>query len=133
MKTQDDLGKYMKELPMEAPSFEFTSNVMGRVLAETKISPAEYNPLISNKMWIRIVAGLFVFLVGLTIIRTYFPGNENPAGWQSIYNFDLSAVFGPFLKMARIARSLPISFAGGLMAFSFLLLADRFYSRNTQS
>jgi hypothetical protein len=131
MRTQDSLGKYMKELPKEEPSFEFTMNVMNRVLAEAKKSPVEYHPLISRQMWMRISIGMILLLVGVTLLRTYFPGNENPVGWQSLYRIDLSAVFGPFLNIFREARNFSVSFAGGLMAFTLLLLADRIYSRHT--
>jgi len=130
MRTQDNLGKYMKELPMEEPSFEFTSKVMGRVLAEAKKSPAEYNPLISRQMWVRITIGMILLFAGVALLRTYFPGNENPAGWQSLYRLDLSVVFAPFLTIFREAKTLSVTFAGGLMAFSLLLLADRIYSRH---
>jgi len=131
MRTQDNLGKYMKELPKEEPSFEFTSKVMDRVLVEAKKSPVEYHPLISRQMWMRISVGMILLFVGIALLRNYFPGNENPAGWQSLYRFDLSVVFGPFLNIFREARNFSVTFAGGLMAFSLLLLADRIYSRHT--
>jgi hypothetical protein len=131
MRTQDNLGKYMKELPMEEPSFEFTSKVMDRVLVEAKKTPLEYHPLISRQMWLRISVGMILLFIGIALLRTYFPGNENPAGWQSLYRFDLSVVFGPFLNLFREAKIFSVSFAGGLMAFSLLLLADRIYSRHT--
>jgi len=131
MRTQDNLGKYMKELPKEEPSFEFTSKVMDRVLAEAKKSPGEYYPLISSQMWLRIIAGMILLVVGVVLIRTYFPGNENPAGWQSLYRVDLSVVFGPILNLFREAKVFSVTFAGGLMAFTILLLADRIYSRHS--
>lgn len=130
MRTQDNLGKYMKELPKEVPSPEFTSKVMGRVLAAAKKSPVVYHPLISRQMWMRISVGTILMFAGIALLRTYYPGNENPAGWQSLYRFDLSVVFAPFLKIFREARTLSVTFAGGLMAFSLLLLADRIYSRH---
>lgn len=130
MRTKDQLGKYMKELPKEEPSFEFTSKVMDRVLAEAKYAPSSYHPLISRQMWLKILLGTILIVAGVALLHTYFPGNENPAGWQSLYRFDLSVVFEPVLKVFRVARNLPVTFAGGLMAFSLLLLADRIYSRN---
>lgn len=131
MNKPDNLGKYMKELPMEDPSAGFTVKVMDRVLAESGRASVPFHPLISLRMWMQLLAGSILLVSGIALLRTYFPGNENPAGWQSLYNYDLSVVFDPFLKLSGIAQSLPVSFAFGLMAITFLLLADRVYSRHT--
>ena len=132
MGTHDYLGKYMKELPEAEPSSDFTNRVMDRVMAEAKTTTVVYHPLISRQMWINILIGTILLFAGVALLRTYFPGAENPVGWQSLYRLDLSVVFGPFLKIFREAGNLSVSFAGGLMAFSLLLLADRIYSRHPE-
>ena len=131
MGTHDYLGKYMKELPEAEPSSDFTNRVMDRVMAEAKTTTEVYHPLISRQMWMRISVGMILLFIGIALLRTYFPGNENPAGWQSFYRFDLSVAVGPLLNIFREARNFSVTFAGGLMAFSLLLLADRIYSRHT--
>lgn len=57
-KDQDlQLKKWMKELPLDAPSPDFTANVMERITAKTMVT--QYQPLISKSAWI-VISLLFL-------------------------------------------------------------------------
>lgn len=47
----------MKELPLDAPSPDFTANVMERITAKTTVT--QYQPLISKSAWI-VISLLFL-------------------------------------------------------------------------
>ena len=53
----DKLKHWMQELPLESPSSDFTSKVMGRIHAKSVVT--EYRPLISKTAWI-IIGLLFL-------------------------------------------------------------------------
>jgi len=129
MKKQDNLRAYMKELPREEPSADFTGMVMNRVRLEAIKSSAIYQPLISRQMWLKIYIGLALFILGAVLLRTWFPGNETPALLQSLYRMDFSILLKPFLLLSNAINKLSLPFIGGILAVSLLLLGDHLYAK----
>ncbi|MFY0629166.1 MAG: hypothetical protein JXR05_02225 [Flavobacteriaceae bacterium] len=61
------LKKQIQEIPLDSPSKDFTSNLMGVLEKETSIK-AQYVPLISKKVWIVMATLIAASLVALFII-----------------------------------------------------------------
>ncbi|MEI6274605.1 MAG: hypothetical protein WCP08_01385 [Prolixibacteraceae bacterium] len=129
MKKQDNLREYMKELPREEPSADFTRLVMQRVRLEAVKSPVVYQPLINARSWRRIFFGMFLFFVGAILLRTFFPGNENPVLTHWIYQIDYSFLLKPFQLLSNALTCMSFQFVGGAAAITILLFADQLYSR----
>ena len=68
MKKQDLLIAYLKELPREEPSGNFTQMVMSRVQLETIKSPVVYQPLISKEVWRKVIVVSGLLLLGAVIL-----------------------------------------------------------------
>ncbi len=96
MEKQDNLGKFMKELPGERPSENFTKMVMDRVNLERKNTPVVYQPLISRQGWRRIILGIIFFVIGFAVVWSYFPGNGSPSLLQPLYSLDFSGLLKPY-------------------------------------
>lgn len=129
MKKQDNLGDYLKELPREEPSINFTRIVMDRVRVEAKNTPVEYPPLISQQVWWKIFIGLTLLVVSAIVYRTYFPVNEIPTVLPAFYKVDLSIIMKPFQMLSYALSDLSQPVVAGLLAISSLLLADLLYTR----
>ncbi len=128
MKKQDRLGDYMKELPREEPSVNFTKTVMARVRVETKKAPVEYPPLISQQVWWKIFIGLAFLVISAIVYRTYFPGNETPTVLSAFYQIDFSIILKPFQLLSHALSNLSQTVVAGSLAISVLLLIDLLYS-----
>ena len=128
MKKQDNLGDYMKELPREEPSINFTRIVMDRVRVEAKKAPVEYPPLISQQVWWKIFIGLTFLVISAIVYRTYFPGNETPTVLPAFYQVDLSIILKPFQLLSYALNNLSQTVVAGSLAISVLLLVDQLYS-----
>jgi hypothetical protein len=129
MKNKDKLGIYLKEIPLERPSDNFTNLVMDRVRLEPKKSPVLYHPIISGQIWWRVFICIALVSIGTLLLRSYFPGNDSPAFLQSFYQIDFSFVTKPFQLLSNMLNKLPIAVVTGVMAASFLLVIDQIYSR----
>jgi hypothetical protein len=129
MKKQDTLKNFMKELPREEPSENFTSMVMNRVSLEPKKTPVVYQPLISRQGWRWIAFGVIFLGIGLAIFRNYFPGNEVPSVLQPLYSLDFSILLKPFNYIGQILNRLSPTVLAGMIAVSVLLFADQLVAR----
>ena len=128
MKKQDNLGDYMKELPREEPSVNFTRIVMDRVRVEAKKAPVGYPPLISQQVWWKIFIGLTLLVISTIVYRAYFPGNEAPTLLPVFYQVDLSMILKPFQLLSYALSNLSQTVVAGSLAISVLLLTDQLYS-----
>ncbi|NVK51346.1 MAG: hypothetical protein HWD85_00315 [Flavobacteriaceae bacterium] len=54
--------KYIKELPIETPSVDFTKNIMGKIATLQTTKALEYKPLISKKGWFLVAASIVAVL-----------------------------------------------------------------------
>ena len=131
MKHQDKLRTYLKELPREEPSDNFTTMVMDRVRMEAAKPMADYQPLIYRPIWRILFTGIISFLIGAAIYRTYFPGNEQSGLFKSLYQIDYSIFLKPFQFLSESIVRMPFAFAAGLAAVMALILIDHLYSRFT--
>jgi hypothetical protein len=129
MKTQDNLFKYMKELPVEAPSADFTMKVMDHIRVEKIKTPAIYQPLISRKMWLKICIGFAIILLGGAILYSFFPDNDTPALITSLYKIDFSFLLKLFQSLSNVLNKIPLTIVGGLLAISLLLLGDQLHTK----
>ncbi len=129
MKKQDLLIAYLKELPREEPSGNFTQMVMSRVQLETIKSPVVYQPLISKEVWRKVIVVSGLLLLGAVILFFYLPGSANSTGYFTLPNVDYSIIFKPFMVLTQAFDKLSVTFVGILMAIGSLLLVDQLYSR----
>jgi hypothetical protein len=99
--------KMVKETPVEKPSIDFSSNVMNAINAlEVKKATNTFEPLISKKVWMLIVAciiALTVFLLktGVNMNEGYlsnidFSRFANTISFETSYNLNISntALYG---------------------------------------
>ena len=126
---QDKLRTYLKELPREEPSDNFTSMVMDRVRMEAAKPTADYQPLINRQTWRILFIGIISIFIGAAIYRSYFPGNENPGLFKPLYQFDYSLFLKPFQLFSESIVRTPVAFVAGLAAVMALILIDHLYSR----
>lgn len=131
MKEQDNLRLFMKELPREEPSSDFTRLVMERVKLEAIKSTAVYQPLINRQAWWRIFFGIILFFGSAILLRTIFPGNESQALPPAVYQIDFAILLKPFQLLSNAVNGLSMNFFLGLAAISLLLFADQLYTRIT--
>ena len=129
MKKQDLLIAYLKELPREEPSGNFTQMVMSRVQLETIKSPVVYQPLISKEACRKVIVVSGLLLLGAVILFFYLPGSTNTPSYLTLPKIDYSIIFKPFMVLTQAFDKLSVTFFGVLMAISSLLLVDQLYTR----
>lgn len=129
METKDRLSIYLKELPAEEPSVNFTRLVMERVRVEARKAPVVYQPLITPPMWRWIFVSITLLLVGAILLTTYFPGSESAAGAFSLPKVDLSFLNRPFVMLTNVLNNISVNYLFILAGISSLLLLDQLYSR----
>ena len=128
MKNQDNLGKFLKEVPIERPSDNFTRLVMDRVMLERKVSPVAYQPIIGSRIWLKLSVGILLVIIGSLMLGSYFPANEQSTIFQSLSRIDLSLVNRPFHLISNAMSTLSPTFVTGLAAISLLILIDQVYT-----
>lgn len=129
MKDQDKLRAYLKELPREEPSANFTLMVMERVKQERVKSPVIYQPIISRHLWGKLFIGMVMLFVGAIVFRTYFPGNEQAGLLKPLTQIDYSIFWKPLQTVSATVAKIPLTYLTALGAVSVLLLIDLFYNR----
>ncbi|MCX6219700.1 MAG: hypothetical protein NTZ69_01775 [Bacteroidia bacterium] len=129
MKKQDLLIAYLKELPREEPSGNFTQMVMNRVQLETIKSPVVYQSLISKEVWLKVIVVSGLLLLGAVILYFYLPGGTNSTSYLTLPKIDFSILFKPFLVFTQALNKISITFLGVLIAIASLLLVDQLYTR----
>ena len=84
----------MKDIVLESPSFDFTSNVMSQVLLTKTSNVTVYKPLISRTTFIAV----FGFILTL-FIYLFINGEQQTNGWptylnlNALYDNKLTAIF----------------------------------------
>jgi len=129
MKTKDNLRTFLKELPIEAPSENFTRLVMERVRLEAVKSPLVYTPLISSKGWWKIISGSIVLLLVMLLLYEFFPGKESSGVILSISSLDLSFMLKPFEALTKFLSNLPLTYVAVAISVCLLLVVDQLYGR----
>ncbi|MEI7828390.1 MAG: hypothetical protein WCI31_01400 [Prolixibacteraceae bacterium] len=132
MKKPDLLKEYIRELPREEPSVNFTEMVMSRVNVETLKFPVAYQPLIGSKGWRNIIFLLTGVLLGSIVLYFYFPTNQSASGLFLLPKIDYSIFIKPFVLFSQSLNKLSFSLSAVVMAVSTLLIIDQIHSRKTQ-
>jgi len=102
--------KAMKSLPLETPSFDFTSRVMAQVaMAPEKTIPA-YKPLLPKTFWIVLIT----IIIGLFGYAYFTDGSE-----QQIFNIDFDMAYAN--KLQNMANQLDSSKTTMYAAVALLL------------
>lgn len=128
MEKQDNLGKFMKELPREAPSVNFTQMVMERVSVGVEKSPVAFQPLISRQGWRKIALLTILVGIGLVIFRNYFPGSEGTSLLPSAFSLDPSVLLKPFASFVQLLGRISPAVLFGLISISTLVMVDKLIS-----
>ena len=78
----------MKHSALETPSFNFTTNVMQQIIADSKSTATLYKPLISRTGW------MILFLSVLAVISyILLSGDTQSNGWFDIVDFSALSNF----------------------------------------
>lgn len=127
---RDDLTrKIIQKAGMEQPSFNFTENIMGKILVSHSPEVFVYKPVISKNAWIIsgvVIIGTFLalFLIPQTYVSegNYFAKYVTPA--QNVLN-NISVGF--FNKLSVLAS---VSWMAVVIAAGWLLFAaDKFFRK----
>jgi hypothetical protein len=59
------IKKYVKEIPLESPSRNFTSNIMDILVQEEKQVALQSEPLISMKIWLAVASFVVMCLIAV--------------------------------------------------------------------
>lgn len=128
MENKEKLSQYLKELPVEKPSANFTELVMNRVRLEPVKENAVYQPLISWQVWWRIFIGFTLLILGTALFYAYFPAGQGTSGLFFLDKIDLSLIIKPFSLLTMALSKLSFTYIVILAAITVLLFFDRFYS-----
>lgn len=131
MEKQDNLYLYMKELPGDSPSSDFTRSVMDRIAKENVATPVVYKPLISKAMWIFLICSSVVVFLISTFLRTIFPGQAAPSRLNPFYQIDFSFMVKPLQSLMSLFSHFSFPLLSGLvvMTLFLFLFADHLYLR----
>ena len=129
MTTKDNLHTFLKELPIEAPSENFTRLVMERVRLESVKSPVVYTPLISTKGWLKIISGSIIILVVMLLLYEFFPGKESSGVVLSLSSADFSFLLKPLEVLSKFLSGLSFTYVAVAVSVCLLLVVDQLYGR----
>ena len=104
---KDMLKQWMQELPLESPSSDFTTKVMGQIHGKSLIT--EYKPLISKTAW--VIIGLLI--IG-AVLWLYFNPSSNMIPEEQLSILDGLQFKNPF-EALQLSRT-------SLYAIAFLAL-----------
>ncbi len=107
--------KLFKEMPLEIPSMDFTTNVMSQVetIAESDITT--YKPLISKRVWM----GIAVAIVGVLVYSFYGSAGES----EFFKSLNLSIVSDNKLVsvLSNLSFSKSIIYAATMFVIMFMI------------
>jgi len=138
MNKQDkQFGELMRGMKMESPSTDFTFRVMSRVYAEAAVQRkpllANYQPVISKRTWIILIAAFLLLMVYITVSGQGASVGESTGFWGTLFgkmeafnNKEASSLLktgtGLFTSIPTIAYLI-------LIAALALWMLDGFFSR----
>ncbi len=113
--------KYVKEIPTETPSVNFTANLMQKI-TELESTTITYKPLISKKMWFVIITAI------IAVIIVPFTSSEEPI--FTLPEFNLS--FLEKMNLSGVFESINISNSVVFLAmiFSVFIFVQIVYLKN---
>lgn len=132
--SQKDLMKdWLKELPSEQPSPDFTVKVMQRVMSEWTLNPIKYQPIISKKGWWTL--GLITILLTsfLFMLHSSLPsGPETVAQSKSLYGLDLAQLLNPISQLFEKLNNISPAVAIGALAIIALWFFDQLFVKTVR-
>ncbi len=133
MNQRDHLKYWIKELPQEQPSPDFSIKVMERVMTEWSHNPTKYQPIINRKGW---------FLIALiTLISTallLFLHNSASIGLELVgktknsYVIDATKFFTPINHLFTSLTKISPTVAIGIFAILALWFLDQLFSKTVR-
>jgi hypothetical protein len=133
MNHKDIMKEWLKELPEEQPSSDFSVKVMQRVMSEWTLNPIKYQPFISKKGWWSLVLVALLVTGLLFTLHSLLPsGTESSAQISTIYGIDFSKLFAPvshlFVKLNDISPTVAI----GALAIIALWFFDQLFVKTVR-
>jgi len=133
MSQKDIMKEWLKELPSEQPSPDFTVKVMQRVMSEWTLNPIKYQPIISRKSWwiigiIALILTSFLFMIHPSLSAGATATNPP----NQIYGFDLSQIFAPVGHLFEKLNNISPAVAIGVLAILALWFFDQLFVKTVR-
>jgi hypothetical protein len=133
MSQKDLMKEWLKELPSEEPSPDFTVKVMQRVMTEWTLNPIKYQPIISKKGWwtmgfVAILLTSFLFLLHSSLPA----GSENAEQSKSLYGIDLVQLITPISQLFEKLTTISPAVAIGALAIIALWFFDQIFVKTVR-
>lgn len=132
--SQKDLMKdWLKELPSEQPSPDFTVKVMQRVMSEWTLNPIKYQPIISKKGWWTMGFIAFLLTSILFLLHSSLPASvEVATQYKSFYGIDLAQLFDPVSQFFEKLNNISPAVAIGTLAIIALWFFDQLFVKTVK-
>ena len=113
--------KYLKELPLESPSKDFTKNILD-VISKEEVVITKYAPLISWKSWVLVAASILAFF--------FIPFKESESTLFDQFQIDFS--FGYLLDKIPAIEGIAVSSVTfyAVIFFGFMISIQTFFLKN---
>jgi hypothetical protein len=129
MENKDQLRIFLKELPQEEPSANFTRSVMDQIRVEKQKANIIYKPLISKQLWWKIFAGIALSLASLLVFFIYEPSVQVSGEFKILAKADLTFLLRPFLMLSEAVNKLTFTSLAIVMSLGALLLIDQLMTK----
>jgi len=133
MSQKDLLKEWLKELPSEQPSPDFTVKIMKRVMTEWTLNPIKYQPIIGKKGWWTMGFIAFLLTSILFMLHSTLPsGTEVTTQSKSIYGIDLAQLFAPVSQLFEKLNNISPAVAIGALAIIALWFFDQLFVKTVR-
>jgi len=133
MNQRDHLKYWIKELPQEQPSPDFSSKVMQRVMTEWSHNPTKYQPIISRKGWFLIALITILSTVLLIFLHnSALMGLELVGKTKNSYGLDATKIFTPLNHVFTTLTKISPTVAIGTFAILALWFFDQLFSKTVR-
>ena len=129
MENIDKLRIFLKELPQEEPSADFTRLVMGKISVEKQKVNVKYKPLISSQLWWKVYAGIALSLAVLLVYFINDPSQQVSGEFSILAKADLTFLMRPFILLSEAMNKLTFTSFAIVMSLGALLLIDQLVTR----
>jgi hypothetical protein len=131
MENKERLIGYLKELPMEKPSDDFTLQLMNRVRLEPVYTKMVYVPLIGRQVWWSIFIGFALVFLSTLFYFSFLPADSAMNGWIIFEKFDFTLITRPFELFSQALSKMSFTYIIIVAAIAVLLLMDQLYTLYT--
>jgi hypothetical protein len=132
--SQKDLMKdWLKELPSDEPSPDFTVKVMQRVMSEWTLNPIKYQPIIGKKGWWTLGFIAFLLTSVLFMLHSSLPAAaEVGTQSKSIYGVDMAQLLTPVSQLFGKLTTVSPAVAIGALAIIALWFFDQLFVKTVR-